>query len=356
MVHTDRRTQQQQRVQRVSIALKFALAQKFVIVPCIVQRRGRLPIANQTGNGQPRISDGTAPGDLNRRQIACSKGTRQIRTLPTTWWISVQERVKKLEDSLCGLQSNVESKRSNILEEIYQKINNLETKIAESEAQERRACSETNKKVGDNASNNHPQIDAIQRSVTAAKAKHEAETKEAVVKMEAVYQRFTETLRAEKEQWKQVENDAINDINSHIKRIRDDLEEMKKSKTHLASYLRQYIDNELPQLKLRVAAAGDDIAAMEKTIITNTHDDLLTLASFIKQETMQLNEMKRSTMLEVNKNSEVVKAQLAKVRSTRARGTHTHATEIGEPNGGDPQKARDAALGSADTAREIEAL
>ncbi|CDR97416.1 homolog of Uncharacterized protein MAL7P1.13, P.falciparum [Babesia bigemina] len=216
------------------------------------------------------------------------------------------DRVKKLEDSLCGLQSNVESKRSNILEEIYQKINNLEAKIAESEAQERRACSEVTKK-----------IDAIQRSITTAKTKHEAETKEAVVKMEAVYQRFTEALRAEKEQWKQAEKDAVNDINSHIKRIRDDLDEMKKSKTHVASYLRQYIDNELPQLKMRVASAGDDIAAMEKTIAASTHDDLLTLASFIKQETMQLNEMKRNTMLEVNKHSELLKAQLVKEREER---------------------------------------
>eukprot|EP00371_Babesia_bovis_P003426 XP_001612073.1 hypothetical protein [Babesia bovis T2Bo] len=144
---------------------------------------------------------------------------------------SKYDRVKKLESSLSGIQSNVESKRSNILE----------------------------------------------RSIKAAQAKQTAEVKDAISKMEGVYHRyivpiralmlprFTEQLRLEKEQWKKQEKDAVNNVMQNIHSIREELEEMKRSKSQMATYLRKYMDVELPQLKTRIAAASDDISRMEKT-------------------------------------------------------------------------------------------
>ncbi|GFE53537.1 hypothetical protein BaOVIS_009410 [Babesia ovis] len=219
---------------------------------------------------------------------------------------SKYDRVKKLESSLYGIQSNVESKRSNILEEIYQKINALETKISESENQERRSYNETSKK-----------IDVIQRSISTAQAKHTSEIKEAISKMEDVYQRYNEQIRAEKELWKKQEKDAISEVMKNIDTIRTELEEMKKSKTHVATYLKKYIDVELPQLKTRISAASEEIASMEKTITENTNDDLVMLASFIKQESSQLHEIKRTVLMEVARNAESAKAQIAKESEER---------------------------------------
>ncbi|GIX61174.1 signal recognition particle subunit [Babesia caballi] len=124
--------------------------------------------------------------------------------------------------------------------------------------------------------------------------------------------RFNDTLSAEKEHWKKAEREAFNEITSNIKNIRDELEDMKKAKTHVSTYLRKYIDVELPQLKTRINAAGEDIANMEKTIAANTNEDLLALAAFIKQEASQLHEIKRTVLIEVAKNADVAKAQLAK--------------------------------------------
>ncbi|KAK1445153.1 hypothetical protein BgAZ_110590 [Babesia gibsoni] len=211
------------------------------------------------------------------------------------------ERVKKLESSLCGIQTNVETKRSNILEEIYQKLNNLETKIAEGETLERKNYMEANKKM-----------EIIERNISTVKAKHDLELKDTIGKMEEVYQRFNEAMKKEKEQWKKTEREVIDDVNMQINTIRDDLEDMKKAKTHIASYLRKYIDVELPQLKSRIAAASEDIHKMEKNIVTSTNEDLVMLATFIKHETSQLKEIKRSVLNEVLKNADLTKTQLAK--------------------------------------------
>ncbi|EDO08505.2 hypothetical protein BBOV_III009490 [Babesia bovis T2Bo] len=219
---------------------------------------------------------------------------------------SKYDRVKKLESSLSGIQSNVESKRSNILEDIYAKINQLETKITESESKELHSFNETTKK-----------IDIIQRSIKAAQAKQTAEVKDAISKMEGVYHRFTEQLRLEKEQWKKQEKDAVNNVMQNIHSIREELEEMKRSKSQMATYLRKYMDVELPQLKTRIAAASDDISRMEKTITENTSQDLVMLASFIKQENSQLNELKRTVLTEIAHSSDVAKQQIAKESDER---------------------------------------
>ncbi|AFZ81698.1 hypothetical protein BEWA_011160 [Theileria equi strain WA] len=61
--------------------------------------------------------------------------------------IDKNERIKKLEKSLSNIQSNVELKRSNILENIYQKINLLENKIAEGETDTNARLTWISKKV-----------------------------------------------------------------------------------------------------------------------------------------------------------------------------------------------------------------
>ncbi|UKJ90006.2 hypothetical protein MACJ_003264 [Theileria orientalis] len=210
---------------------------------------------------------------------------------PDTRPVKKEERLKKLEKSLSGIQTNAELKRTSILEEIYQKINKLENKITDSELFSVKRIETINKK-----------IESLETSIDNLYKKHENVLNEKADAIDNICESFHDSLSKEHENWVAGERNIME----------DEISEMKTIKSHITSNFKLYTDIELPKFKEKIEKASTAIYTMEERVIKNTAEDLLTLANFIKEEDEKINDWKDKMKEAINKEVKYLQMEIKK--------------------------------------------
>ncbi|UKK02992.2 hypothetical protein MACK_003094 [Theileria orientalis] len=220
---------------------------------------------------------------------------------PDTKPLKKEDRLKKLEESLSGIQTNAELKRTSILEEIYQKINKLENKITDSELFSVKRIETINKK-----------IESLETSIDNLYKKHENVLNEKAEAIENICEEFHDSLSKEHENWVTGERNIMENVNQQINAMKDEISEMRKIKSHITSNFKLYTDIELPKFKEKIEKASTAIYTMEERVIKNTAEDLLTLANFIKEEDGKINDWKDKMKEAINKELKYLQMEIKK--------------------------------------------
>ncbi|BAM41697.1 conserved hypothetical protein [Theileria orientalis strain Shintoku] len=215
--------------------------------------------------------------------------------------IKKEDRLKKLEKSLSGIQSSAELKRTSILEEIYQKINKLENKILDSEEFSVKKIETINKK-----------IESLETSIDNIYKKHENVLNEKAEAIDNICEKFHDSLSKEHENWLTGEKNILENVNKQINAMKDEISEMKTIKTDIISNFKLYTDVELPNFKEKIEKTSTAIYTMEERVIKNTAEDLLTLANFIKEEDEKINDWKDKMKEAINKELKHLQMEIKK--------------------------------------------
>uniref|UniRef100_A0A3B0NK25 Uncharacterized protein n=1 Tax=Theileria annulata TaxID=5874 RepID=A0A3B0NK25_THEAN len=146
--------------------------------------------------------------DLNKNKYDKNESVKSSDTFNTKP-LTKYERLQKLEKSLNGIQSNVELKRSTILEDIYQKINNLENKITDSESSSGKKMDLISKK-----------IERIEKTIEMVNTKHEEVLNEKADAIDNICEKFHNSLTQEQENWREEEKNILNSVKGQIESVK----------------------------------------------------------------------------------------------------------------------------------------